>query len=239
MKMPLEAAQCGYAVWHLLEGIDGSWCRLDGNNPPPATKPSKSKQSRVTNGLGGMALSHKHHPVIKWMCMSGANYLKAIEKGRNILQVYHKQYYRQGKEPSALFAHFDWLEANIPPSLLSSVDEQNLTVAPVCPPTLLGRDPENWQEVYSSYRDIYANNKTKIAIDLGKMPSREEYNACGHTMSFDTFMSKRRVAPWITEEHRKSIRDIVVTKKSGTDKSRKARAAKKRLKRQPEVIIID
>jgi hypothetical protein len=238
VKMPLEAAQCAFAVWHLLEGIDGFWCQLDGTNAPPAVKPGKDpSKSRSCKGLGGMALSHKNHPVIKWMCMSGANYLQGVRKGREILEVYHKQYHRVNKKPSALFAHLDWLEANVPPSLFDTVGEKHLTVAPVCPPTLLGRDPESWTEVRAAYEHIYAINKTKIALDLGKMPSREEYDACKHTMSYETFMSRRRVAPWITDEHRKSVRDMTLTKVPATNKSQKARAKKKQAKRT--IVSID
>ncbi|MBB19861.1 MAG: hypothetical protein CMP20_10430 [Rickettsiales bacterium] len=191
VKMPLEAGQCGYCVWHNLCGKDAEWCRLDNDDPPPEAG------KRGLKGLGGMGQSHKHHPIVKWMQQSGANYLKAIEFAFDILQVYRLQYARRNKSPPKMLAHLEWLYNNIPPALRLTTDALFLTV----PPCLAGKDntfqPDTWSQLYQGYQDLYASDaKRDIALELGNMPTREQFVSIDG-ITYDEFMLRRKVAPWI------------------------------------------
>ncbi|EGC35247.1 hypothetical protein DICPUDRAFT_92059 [Dictyostelium purpureum] len=132
VKLILEATQMLYSVWHLCE-------------------PNEAWKTKAPSNY--MKLTHKNHPLSKWVRTNNQTYDMVTEYCNSLLEEYTLRY---GKIHSSKL-HMDWLEKNYPSNLPKSND---LPLMPLCMPDTYKVTPSTkWSDVVDSYRAYYVGEK--------------------------------------------------------------------------------
>jgi hypothetical protein len=133
IKIILEITQMGYAaLWH-------------NNNQDESFK---SGAPLTKSGNVGYKITHKNHPMTKWVAETGHNFLKAIEFGKALCA--RKKLVYKDKGDHACFEHLIWLENQIHKFDKLKSTKNKSTPPPLC----VGND---------CYRDIDHVNNPKIS----------------------------------------------------------------------------
>jgi hypothetical protein len=138
VKMILELTQMLYTAWYVLEGTDGPWKQRVPPNPYKA--------------------AHIKHPTNIWLRSGDENYKLACKHGQEFLKEYTRRYQRV----HACQPHFEWLAANIPPSIPKIPAPTQLPQA-MPDQYKINNLTGSMEDTVAAYREYYVGEKLRFA----------------------------------------------------------------------------
>ncbi|KYQ93167.1 hypothetical protein DLAC_05801 [Tieghemostelium lacteum] len=143
VKLILEAIQMLYCAFHILDEGNDDW--------------KKSAPSTY------MKLTHKNHPINKWVRLNDKTYDYTLEYASELLQEYTLRY----SKIHSSHVHYEWLSKNKPKNIVYS-NSSSVPVMPLAMPDQYKSLPTvSWDDVVTSYRNYYLGEKLSFCSYKG------------------------------------------------------------------------